>query len=108
MKIPFYKTLSAKGVPSRNVGFLVNSGCTSYAVQVLKCSIVRLKGGRSVQDKNLAVYAVTSVSCGLGLQNDLCTHQLTLLLMNEFNLGQLQRHSLQLYCNMDLESICVK
>lgn len=68
---------STRGAPSTTFGFLVNSGCNSYTFSVLKCSIARLEAYRSIQDKNLAVCAVTSVSCGLGLQNDLCTHQLT-------------------------------
>lgn len=66
---------------SRNFSFLVNSGCTSYALQLLKYSTTHLKGERSIDDKNCIVYAVTSVSCGLGLQNDLCIHQLTSSLM---------------------------
>lgn len=65
----------------------MNSGCTSYTVQILKCSITLLKGGRSIQDKNLTAYAVTSVDCGLGLRNDLCAHQLLSSLMTSVKEG---------------------
>lgn len=73
--------LFKRRVPRRNFSFLVDSGCTSYALQLLKYSTTHLKGERSTDDKNWYVYAVTSLSCGLGLQNDLCIHQLTSSLM---------------------------